>query len=105
MDVLARREPGTAPRCACRGLLKPDVVLFGEDVPRLPDAAAAVAVSDRLVVVGSSLQVWPVAGLAAQAVRQGAEVHIVCRSPTPYDAQATLHRGPIAPALARILER
>ena len=49
------------PRCHCGGVLKPDVVFFGENVRDLDAAAAAVASSDLLLVLGSSLTVYPAA--------------------------------------------
>lgn len=85
---------GVAPRCACGGLLKPDVVLFGEPVTELERALDAVLSARGLVTVGTSLQVWPVAGLVQAAVHAGHDVVIVNREPTPFDAHATeVRRG------------
>lgn len=64
------------PRCSCGGLLKPDVVFFGEPVHDLERAAAAVAESDLLLVLGSSLNVYPAALLPEHA---GGEVVVVNR--------------------------
>lgn len=50
-------------RCALGSQLRPHIVWFGEEVPMLCEAAAVVAKADVLVVVGSSLQVYPAAGL------------------------------------------
>jgi NAD-dependent deacetylase len=55
------------PHCPCSGLIKPDVVFFGEPVHNLDEAAAAVAGSDLLLVLGSSLNVYPAALLPEQA--------------------------------------
>jgi NAD-dependent deacetylase len=55
------------PRCSCGGVIKPDVVFFGEAVRDLELAAAAVAGSDLLLVLGSSLAVYPAAFLPEQA--------------------------------------
>lgn len=94
--VLERRRPGAAPRClACDGLLKPDVVLFREPVRRLPEALRAVGACRSLVALGTSLQVFPVAGLVGLAQESGARVVIGNREPTPFDAGAVVHRGPV----------
>jgi NAD-dependent deacetylase len=55
------------PRCACGEIVKPDVVFFGEPVRDLEVAAAVVASSDLLLVLGSSLSVYPAAFLPVQA--------------------------------------
>lgn len=101
-DVQAR--PGTPPTCmACGGLLKPDVVLFGEAVTRMPEAAEAVAASRTLVVAGTSLQVYPAAGLVDLALQRGARVVLLNREPTPYDGRAAeVRRGPVEDELARL---
>ena len=62
------------PHCACGGLIKPDVVFFGEPVHSLELAAVVVADSDLLFVLGSSLNVYPAAFLPAQA---GGDVVVV----------------------------
>jgi len=101
-DVHAR--PGTAPTCqACGGPLKPDVVLFGEAVTAMPQAAALVARARTLVVAGTSLQVHPAAGLVDLALARGARVVLLNREPTPYDRFASeVRRGPAEDELARL---
>ncbi len=94
-----------APRCRCGGVLKPDVVLFGEPVHLLPAAQAAVSQASELLVAGTSLQVFPVAGLVDLALQDGIPVHIVNRDPTPYDTvAASVWRGPMAEGIARRLQ-
>lgn len=97
-------HPGRgAPRCqACGGHVKPDVVLFGEPVTRLPEAAQAVADARSLVVVGSSLQVHPVAGLVDLALGQRCGLWILNRDATPYDDDATVVRGDILESVPRL---
>ncbi|MCU0234904.1 MAG: hypothetical protein MUE90_12840 [Thermoanaerobaculales bacterium] len=56
-----------APHCPCGGLIKPDVVFFGEPVLGLEEAAAEVAAADLLLVLGSSLAVYPAAFLPSYA--------------------------------------
>ena len=78
-------ESGELPRCPeCRGLLKPDVILFGEQLPHkaISDAQREIRACDLVVVVGSSLEVLPVAGLPLQAVNRGAHLVIINNSPT-----------------------
>lgn len=75
----------------CGGLVKPDVVLFGEQLPEaFTHATRAVERASLLLVLGSSLGVHPVAGLVPDAARQGAKVVIVNREATPYDDIASL---------------
>jgi NAD-dependent deacetylase len=62
------------PRCSCGGVIKPDIVFYGEAVRDLERAAATVASSDLLLVLGSSLVVYPAAFLPEQA---GGDVVVV----------------------------
>jgi len=87
--VLAQLEVGSAPVCPhCGEVLKPGVVLFGELLPAAElDRAAHLSRTARLlVVVGSSLEVWPVAGLPLEAQAFA----IVNRGATALDEQALL---------------
>jgi NAD-dependent deacetylase len=87
--VLSQLEATTTPSCPqCREVLKPGVVLFGELLPAAAmERATHLARSARLVlVVGSSLEVWPVAGLPLEA--RG--FAIVNRGPTALDEHALL---------------
>ena len=63
-------------RCGRGSPLRPDVVWFGEPVPLIGEAARLVASADRLVIVGTSLQVWPAAGLVLEA-RPDAQVVLI----------------------------
>jgi NAD-dependent deacetylase len=93
-DVLPLLEAGDgAPRCgACGDVLKPDVVFFGELLPEaaIDRAFALAAEAALLLVVGSSLEVHPVAGLPEETLRAGGELAIVNRGATPYDRRASL---------------
>jgi NAD-dependent deacetylase len=90
--VLARVEAGEEePRCtACRGLLKPATVSFGQSLPRdvLEESIRLAESCDCLLAIGSSLVVQPAASLVEIAARAGASVLILTRSATPYDALA-----------------
>jgi NAD-dependent protein deacetylase/lipoamidase len=87
--VLEQLEAGSTPACPrCGAVLKPGVVLFGELLPQgAIERATQLARSARLVlVVGSSLEVWPVAGLPLEA----RAFAIVNRGPTALDDHALL---------------
>lgn len=81
------------PACtACGAILKPDVVFFGEVLPaeaidRAFELARGAAL---LLVVGSPLEVYPVAGLPDETLAAGGRLAIVNRGPTPYDHRAEL---------------
>ena len=93
-QVLPLIEAGDgAPRCpSCSAVLKPDVVFFGELLPeREIERAFELAREARLMlVVGSSLEVHPVAGLPTETLAAGGKLAIVNRGPTPVDARASL---------------
>jgi len=81
------------PTCAdCGAVLKPDVVMFGELLPAgaIEDALRLVRRAGLLLVVGSSLEVYPVAGLVEDARTAGARIAIVNRGSTPFDGVADL---------------
>lgn len=91
MEHVAARLP--VPHCrACDAILKPDVVMFGEQLPVAAiDRATELAERAALMlVVGSSLEVWPVAGLPEATLAHGGKLAIVNRDPTVYDARADL---------------
>ncbi len=77
-------------RCSCGGPVKPDVVLFGEMLPdqAMLEAHALCERADLLLCVGTSLEVYPVAGLPSVTRAAGGAVAIVTKGPTPYDADA-----------------
>ena len=80
------------PRCDCDRPLKPDVVLFGEFLPAdaMEQAQALAEGAGLMLVVGSSLEVYPVAGLPADTLARGGRLAIVTRSSTPYDREASV---------------
>jgi NAD-dependent deacetylase len=96
-----------APACpSCGEILKPDVVFFGELLlPAAIDRAVELACgAGLLLVVGSALEVFPVAGLPLETIRAGGEVAIVNRGPTAFDNRATLRveaaAGEVLPQVA-----
>lgn len=64
-ELRLRMARQSVPRCDCGGLLKPDIVFFGDAVRHLDEAARWVTEAGLLLVIGSSLTVWPAAGLPA----------------------------------------
>jgi len=84
-------DDGTIPLCLnCNGILKPDVILFGEQLPQSAwfEAQNATRGCDLMVVAGSSLEVLPVAGLPMQSVDRGAHLIIINNSPTYINVRA-----------------
>ena len=102
--VLQRVRAGEDdPPCrVCGGILKSDTISFGQalDPARLDAAMRAAAEADLLLAVGSTLQVYPVAGMVPRAKQAGALVVIVNAQATPLDDLADLLlRGPIGELL------
>ena len=92
-EVVRQLEQAPAPVCpGCGAVLKPDVVMFGEVLPvDAIERATALARSTRLLlVVGSSLAVYPVAALPEDTLQAGGMLAIVNAEPTPYDGRAEL---------------
>ncbi len=105
--VLERVRHGDAdPACtACGGILKSDTISFGRMlVPEVIERAmAAVTEAQVLLAVGSTQQVYPVAGAVPHAHQVGAKIVIVNDQPTPMDGMAdAVIRMPIGDALPRI---
>jgi NAD-dependent deacetylase len=84
------RARGELPLCDCGAVLKPDVVLFGEMLPeRAMMRASLLAMNAGLMLaIGSSLEVWPVAGLPEETLNAGGKLAIVTMGETPYDRVA-----------------
>lgn len=89
-QLLDEKLPPDCP--SCKGLLKPDVVLFGEQLPQeeLSRAWQAAQVCDTFLVVGSSLVVYPAAQIPVIAKSKGAILVIVNIDPTPLDGETDL---------------
>jgi len=97
------------PDCeSCHGVLKPEVVFFGEALPvdALEQATSHAGKSDLCIVIGSTLVVYPAAYMPAYAVNAGAKLAIINLSPTPMDHQATvLISGKAGEVMTRVIER
>jgi NAD-dependent deacetylase len=89
--VEALRAEDGAPECpACIAPLKPDVVLFGELLPEraMAEAEELAMAADLMLCVGSSLEVYPAAGLPALTRGAGGRLALITQGPTPYDGDA-----------------
>ena len=78
------------PRCECGGIIKPDVVLYEEglDGHIMERAARAIYDADMLIVAGTSLTVYPAAGMIRYY--RGKRLVLINRDTTPYDSEANL---------------
>ena len=98
LDTILAQQ-GT-PHCTCGGMLRPDIVFYGEPLNSdvMDEALRAVMDCDLLIVGGTSLTVYPAAGLLNY--RREAKLALINRDATPYDQRADLVvRDPIAAAL------
>ena len=96
------RDSGGVPHCACGGIIKPDVVLYEEglDEKTIKGAVRAIAEADVLIVGGTSLTVYPAAGLIRYY--GGNRLVLINRDETPYDGYANLiFREPIGQVLGQ----
>jgi NAD-dependent deacetylase len=101
-------EDGEVPHCSeCNGVLKPNVILFGEQLPfdQLMGAKNAARDADLLIVVGSSLEVAPASEIPLIAKRNGAKLVIINREATIMDRFADMVIcGDAAETLPKIIE-
>lgn len=112
-QVQARLGSELPPRCqTCGGVhIKPEVVFFGEPLPAgaITEALRLARQCDLMLVVGSSLQVYPAADVPEAALAQGAPLVIVNAEPTPLDVAATVvirgRSGEILPEILREVRR
>ena len=97
------RDSAGVPRCECGGLIKPDVVLYEESLDEacLEGAVRAISQADLLIVGGTSLTVYPAAGLLRYY--GGERLVLINRDGTPYDGYAGLiFRDKIGEVLSQI---
>ncbi len=101
-------DDGQVPRCECGGVMKPNVILFGEQLPLnvLTSARQDTTACDLMLVVGSSLNVEPVADLPLMAHGHGAKLIILNYQPTHLDDRAdVLIHADLAEVLPRIADQ
>jgi NAD-dependent deacetylase len=93
-EIRSRLDAGEdIPDCpACRGMLKPDIVMFGEQLSDvvLEEAGNSARSADLFIVIGSTLVVYPAAFMPIYAVQSGATLVIINLSDTPLDRQAAV---------------
>ena len=105
-DAKYIKESSGIPRCACGGIIKPDVVLYEEglDSRVVEGAVSAISSADMLIVGGTSLIVYPAAGFIEYF--RGKRLVVINKSPTPADgrAQLVINDG-IAKVFSQLTER
>jgi NAD-dependent deacetylase len=107
--ALIEADPEGVPRCgACmlESALKPDVILFGEllDAATLTAARELCERADLVLCIGSSLEVYPVAGLPGLSLQSGGRLAILTHGPTPLDGEARVRcDGDVVSELGELL--
>ena len=89
-DVTFIAQSSGVPKCGCGGTVRPDVVLYEEglDQPVLISAAEYISKADVLIIGGTSLAVYPAAGLIEYF--GGSKLILINKSSTPYDRKADI---------------
>lgn len=104
IDDFDEARAGRVPHCpSCSAVVRPDIVFYGEalDPATLEGAVLAIAGADMLIVGGTSLAVYPAAGLIDYY--RGGRLVLMNATPTPYDGRADLIiREPIGHVFAQI---
>jgi NAD-dependent deacetylase len=91
---------GGLPRCPkCGKVLKPAITFFGERLPvnALRDAESEASSADLMLVLGTSLTVYPAAGIPESTLRHGGKIVIVNNMPTPLDSYADMRFTELEP--------
>ena len=93
------------PRCSCGGAYKPDITFFGESLPEVAFARSQelAANSDVMLVLGTSLTVFPAAGLPRVTLQRGGKLFIVNAQPTPLDDFAAARYSDLAEFAAAVM--
>ena len=109
-EILQNIKEGIeVPNCPdCQGILKPDVVFFGEALPQdtLLEAIRWAQNCDLFIVVGSTLTVYPAAYIPTHAREAGARLAVVNLTPTPFDHYATVViQGKAGDIMPKVMER
>ncbi len=101
----SENDPGCVPLCGCGGIIKPDVVLYQEALngDTVDGAVKAIASADLLIIGGTSMTVWPAAGLVSYF--KGDRTVIINRDATAADGDADLIiREPIGTVLGSLFD-
>lgn len=97
---------GAVPRCSCKGVFKPNAILFGEQLPMQAFVSARLAVeaADLVIIAGSSLEVAPASDLPEIALDHGIPMLIINKHSTFLDSRAELViRGDVAEVLPQVV--
>jgi NAD-dependent deacetylase len=93
-EAAAIVRSGELPKCPkCGRVLKPAITFFGESLPidALREATEEAQKTDLMLVLGTSLTVYPAASMPQYTLSRGGEIVIVNNMPTPLDSRAVLH--------------
>ena len=91
-EIAPRVRAGEVPVCdKCGGIVKPDIVFFGEGLPEyaLTEAEREARAADLMLVLGTSLTVYPAAAVPEITLQSGGKIAIINRDPTHLDRYAT----------------
>jgi NAD-dependent deacetylase len=100
-------DEGVAICPRCHSHVKPNVVLFGEMLPpeAMAEAEALASRADLMLCIGSSLEVYPVAGLPSVTLGRGGRLAVITMGPTPFDADAEVRMdGDVVADLEALIE-
>ena len=103
MDVREIKAGSGVPKCECGGTIKPDVVLYEEglDMNTMSESVRCISEADMLIIGGTSLAVYPAAGLIDYY--RGKKLVLINKSTTPMDHKADLLiQGPIGEIFSQI---
>lgn len=104
----AAPHTGPVPRCQCGGLLKPDVIMFGEIIPphAMAQAETYATTCDLMIIIGTSAQVYPAADLPHIAKHHGAYIIEANTQPTDFTHTITdaFLQGPAGTTLPKLLQ-
>ena len=101
---LSALDEGYVPHCTCGGVYKPDITFFGESLPEeaFVRSQELAMRADVMLVLGTSLTVFPAAGLPRLTLQRGGKVFIVNAQPTPLDEFAVARYEDLA-AFAKVV--
>jgi NAD-dependent deacetylase len=108
-EAAAAVKKGEMPKCPkCGRVLKPAITFFGESLPvdALREAVSESQKADLMLVLGTSLTVYPAASMPEYTLRSGGKIVIINNMPTPLDGRALLHfddLGSVFEELGRLL--
>ena len=91
-DTIQRLKNAPYPACDCKGAIKPDVIFYGEELPggALEASFQEAMMCDLLIVMGTSLVVYPAALIPRHAISSGAKMILFNKTWTPFDDAAEL---------------